>query len=293
MLLFATTILLPITTTTSLLSIKTTILNQLLSICSTANATTVSTTHSTLPTAAQQQNSFYTPTTIPPARIAENANLSDIFPFEFKANESPFLLSNAATNKQKAITAIYTEAEVKIKTIRLILNNRSTRNIITYQLMQQLKRNTPVGEIDNFPFTLDGITIPVKVLVMDALQLENPRITTLLSRTTCLKKAPVFEFEEEEEKPVVKTFMAIELTSNWAEETEQIYFATNSYSEEPETFGWNIPYFKPEPKKQHSYILLKCKDCYKKLFSMGVCISPEEKYENHTCYYCKTCHREQ
>ncbi|KAG9290586.1 hypothetical protein G9A89_020956 [Geosiphon pyriformis] len=91
--------------------------------------------------AAQQQNPFYTPTTILPARIAENANLSDIFPFEFEANESPFLLSNVATNKQKAITAMYTEAEVKGKAIRLILDSGSTGSIITYQLMQQLKRN--------------------------------------------------------------------------------------------------------------------------------------------------------
>ncbi|KAG9296426.1 hypothetical protein G9A89_015018 [Geosiphon pyriformis] len=90
---------------------------------------------------AQQQNSSYTPITIPSARIAENANLSDIFPFEFKANESPFLLSNAAANEQKAITAMYTEAEVEGKTIRLILDSGSARSIITYQLMQQLKRN--------------------------------------------------------------------------------------------------------------------------------------------------------
>ncbi|KAG9292462.1 hypothetical protein G9A89_002946 [Geosiphon pyriformis] len=140
-------------------------------------------------TTAQQQNSSYTPTTIPPARIAENANLSDIFPFEFEANESPFLLSNAAANEQKAITAMYTEAEVKGKTIRLILNSGSAGSIITYQLMQQLKRNvnqpaqtvivtadgmkkTPVEEIDNFPFTFDGIIIPVKVLVMDASQYQ-------------------------------------------------------------------------------------------------------------------------
>ncbi|KAG9288476.1 hypothetical protein G9A89_015682 [Geosiphon pyriformis] len=91
--------------------------------------------------AAQQQNPSYTPITILPARIAENANLSNIFFFEFKANESPFLLSNAAANKQKAITAIYTEAEVERKTICLILNSGSTGSIITYQLMQQLKRN--------------------------------------------------------------------------------------------------------------------------------------------------------
>ncbi|KAG9303810.1 hypothetical protein G9A89_018707 [Geosiphon pyriformis] len=217
--------------------------------------------------AAQQQNSSYTSTTIPPARIAENANLSDIFPFEFKANESPFLLSNAATNKQKAITAMYTEAEVEGKAIYLILDSGSTRSIIIYQLMQQLKKNTviitadgmkktPIEEIDNFPFTLDGITISVKVLVMDApqyqalvrndwLQKANAKLDWETQElqlfyqgqppqvsATC---APVFEFEKKEKKPVVETFMALESTSNWAEETEQTYFATKSYSEKPET----------------------------------------------------------
>ncbi|KAG9290014.1 hypothetical protein G9A89_010320 [Geosiphon pyriformis] len=139
--------------------------------------------------AQQQPNLSYTPTTISPARIAENTNLSNIFPFEFEANESPFLLSNAAANEQKAITAMYTEAKVEEKTIHLILDSRSAGSIITYQLMQQLKRNvdrpaqtvivtadgmkkTPVGEIDNFLFTLDGITIPVKVLVMDTPQYQ-------------------------------------------------------------------------------------------------------------------------
>ncbi|KAG9285542.1 hypothetical protein G9A89_006530 [Geosiphon pyriformis] len=134
------------------------------------------------------------------ARIAKNANLSDIFPFEFEANKSPFLLSNVAANKQKAITVMYTEAEVEGKSIRLILDNGSARSIITYQLMQQLKRNvdqpaqtiivtadgmkkTPVGEIDNFPFTIDGITIPVKVLIMDAPQYQA------LIRNNWLQKA--------------------------------------------------------------------------------------------------------
>ncbi|KAG9301844.1 hypothetical protein G9A89_004523 [Geosiphon pyriformis] len=92
--------------------------------------------------------------------------------------------SSAAEEKIDQLTK-KTEAEVKGKTICLILDSGSARSIITYQLMQQLKKNvdrpaqtviittndikkTPVGEIDNFPFTLDGITIPVKVLVMDA-----------------------------------------------------------------------------------------------------------------------------
>ncbi|KAG9290021.1 hypothetical protein G9A89_010327 [Geosiphon pyriformis] len=110
--------------------------------------------------------------TISPAQIAQNANLSDIFPFKFEANKSPFLLSNTAANEQKAITAI-----------------GSAGSIITYQLMQQLQRTvnrpaqtvivtaddikkTPVEEIDNFLFTIDGITIPVKVLVMNAPQYQ-------------------------------------------------------------------------------------------------------------------------
>ncbi|KAG9290837.1 hypothetical protein G9A89_010986 [Geosiphon pyriformis] len=231
--------------------------------------------------ATQQQNPSYTPTTIPPARIAENANLSDIFPFEFKANESPFLLSNAATNEQKAIMVIYTEAKVKGKTICLILDSGSAGSIITYQLMQQLKRNvnqpaqtvivtadgmkkTPVGEIDNFLFTLDGITIPVKVLVMNApqyqalvgndwLQKANtnlnwetqeliisyqgqhawvPAICSTFNKHS--EKAPAFEFEPEEEKPLIETFMALGSTSNWAEETEQEHFTAHF---EPKTSG--------------------------------------------------------
>ncbi|KAG9285280.1 hypothetical protein G9A89_001414 [Geosiphon pyriformis] len=253
-----------------------------------------------------------------------------------EANESPFLLSNAVANEQKAITAMYAEAKVEGKPIRLILDSGFARSIITYQLMQQLKRNvdqpaqtvivtadgmkkTPVGEIDNFLFTLNGITIPVKVLVMDApqyqafvgndwLQKANanlnwetqeltisyqgqhtriPAICGIFNKRS--EKALTFEFEPKEKKPIIKTFMALGSTSNWADETEQKHFTTHT---KPETSGWNIPYSKPEPRKQCPYIPLKCKDCHKKLSSMGACISPEEEYENHTCYYCKACHRE-
>ncbi|KAG9300078.1 hypothetical protein G9A89_018355 [Geosiphon pyriformis] len=191
-------------------------------------------------------------------RIAENANLSDIFSFEFEANESLFLLNNAAANKQKAITAMYTKAEVKEKAIRLILDSRSARSIITYQLMQQLKKNTvivitngmkktSVEEIANFSFTFDEITIPVKVLIIKTGKPKNynSSIKDNMPKYSLLVKAPVFEFEEKEEKHVVKTFMALESTSNWAEETKQT-----------------------------------------------ACISPKEEYENHTCYYCKAYHRE-
>ncbi|KAG9301571.1 hypothetical protein G9A89_016641, partial [Geosiphon pyriformis] len=300
--------------------------------------------------AAPTQNPSTNNQTIPPAKIAENANLSDIFPFEFEANESPFLLSNAAVNEQKAITAMYTEAEVEGKQIRLILDSGSAGNIITYQLMQQLHRNvdrpaqtvivtadgmkkTPVGEIDNFPFTIDGITIPVKVLVMDAPQYQALVGNDWLFKAnanldwetqelkisyqgqytrvpaTCgtfnkrSEKAPVFEFEKEEEKPTIETYMALGSTSNWADEMEQqfvnnpepqaTWLETPEQETEPISNGWEIQsYSKQKPTKRRAHIPLKCKDCNKKLSSMGACIHPEEPYGEHTHYYCKVCHNE-
>ncbi|KAG9304763.1 hypothetical protein G9A89_003937 [Geosiphon pyriformis] len=266
------------------------------------------------------------------AQIVQNANLSDIFPFEFEANKSLFLLSNAAVNEQKAITVMYTEATVEGKPICLILDSGLAGSIITYQLIQQLKQNvdrpaqtvivtadgmkkTPVGKIDDFPFLIDRITIPVKVLVIDApqyqalvgndwllkananLNWETQELKILYQEQYIIvlaicgtfnkrsKKAPVFEFKEEKEIPLTETYMALGSTSNWAEETEQEIFE--------ESRGWKkVRYSTPKPQKQPLYILLKCKDCNKKLSSMGACISPEEEYETRTCYFCKACHRE-
>ncbi|KAG9296539.1 hypothetical protein G9A89_015131 [Geosiphon pyriformis] len=194
--------------------------------------------------------------TILPAQIVQNTNLSDIFLFKFKANKSPFLLSNTAVNEQKAITAMYTEATIKGKPIQLILDSRFTESIITYQLIQQLNRNVnrpaqtvivtadgikkrPVGEIDNFPFTINGITISVKVLVMNISQYQVLKTQELkisyqeqytIVPATCgtfnkqSEKAPVFEFEEKKEMPFTKTYMALGSIFNWAGETEQKIF---------------------------------------------------------------------
>ncbi|KAG9284435.1 hypothetical protein G9A89_023692 [Geosiphon pyriformis] len=132
--------------------------------------------------------------TIPPAQIAQNANLSDIFPFEFEANESPFLLSNAAVNEQKAITAIYTKATVEKKPIRLILDSRSAGTQTVIVTADGMKK-TPVGEIDNFPFTIDRITIPVKVLVMD-----TPQYQALVRNDWLLKANANLDWETQELK---------------------------------------------------------------------------------------------
>ncbi|KAG9298235.1 hypothetical protein G9A89_002723 [Geosiphon pyriformis] len=216
--------------------------------------------------AAQQQNSSHNHTTIPPAKIAENANFFNIFSFEFEANKSPFLLSNAAANKQKAITAMYTEAEVEGKTIHLILDSGSTGSIITYQLMQHSdnychcqwheKNSTLVGNdwLQKANAKLDWETQELQIFYQGQ-HVQVPATCGTFNK--CSKKAPAFKFEPEKEKPIIETFMAL------------------------------------GSMKQCFYIPLKCKDCHKNLSSMGACISPEEKYENHTCYYCKACHREQ
>ncbi|KAG9288396.1 hypothetical protein G9A89_021427 [Geosiphon pyriformis] len=134
--------------------------------------------------AVPKQNSYNN--TIPPAQIAQNTNLSNIFPFEFEANESPFLLSNAAANERKAITVIYTEA-----TLQRTVDRPAQTVIVTADGMKK----TPVREIDNFSFTIDGITIPVKVLVMDA-----PQYQALVGNDWLLKTNANLDWETQELK---------------------------------------------------------------------------------------------
>ncbi|KAG9300238.1 hypothetical protein G9A89_011311 [Geosiphon pyriformis] len=202
--------------------------------------------------------------TILSAQIAQNANLLDIFSFKFKANESPFLLSNTAANEQKAITAMYTEATL-IQHLQRTVDRPAQTVIVTADSMKK----TPVKKIDNFLFTIDKITIPVKVLVIDAPQYQalvrnywllkaNANLNWetqelkisyqeqyTIVPVTCgtfnkqLEKASVFEFEEKKEMLLTETYMAFKSTSNWAEETEQEIFE--------ESRGWKkVRYSIPE-----------------------------------------------
>ncbi|KAG9301444.1 hypothetical protein G9A89_018116 [Geosiphon pyriformis] len=66
--------------------------------------------------------------------------------------------------------------------------------------------------------------------------------------------------------PLTETYMALGSTFNWAEETEQEIFE--------ESRRWKkVRYSTLEPWKQPPYIPLKCKDCNKKLSSMGASIA--------------------
>ncbi|KAG9302433.1 hypothetical protein G9A89_011483 [Geosiphon pyriformis] len=125
--------------------------------------------------------------TIPPAVATEDSSLAAIFPFELKENKTMF--SGAALDEKRPITAMYMEATVNNTPIKLILDSGSAGSIIMLQLVNQLgfkvdcavtsqiitaDRSTklPHGEINSFPFEINGIVIPTKVLVMDATQYQ-------------------------------------------------------------------------------------------------------------------------
>ncbi|KAG9287824.1 hypothetical protein G9A89_017419 [Geosiphon pyriformis] len=135
-----------------------------------------------------KSNQHISTNTIPLATISSNKSLAVIFPFKLEKN-APILLFSGAALEKKPITAIYTDARVDGHPIKLILDSGSAGSIITRQLMEQLGRRvdraasariitangatkTPIGEIDDFPFEVNGIVTPIKVLVMEATQYQ-------------------------------------------------------------------------------------------------------------------------
>ncbi|KAG9296381.1 hypothetical protein G9A89_014973 [Geosiphon pyriformis] len=137
-----------------------------------------------------------------PATIIENELLDAIFPFKLKEPSTTPLFSGA-TLEEKPITAMYTNAKVDGHSIKLILDSGLAGSIITKQLMDQLgcrvdctasariittngATKTPIGEIDDFPFEVNGIIIPIKVLVMEATQYQVLVENDWLSKTNAI-----------------------------------------------------------------------------------------------------------
>ncbi|KAG9287783.1 hypothetical protein G9A89_017378 [Geosiphon pyriformis] len=119
-----------------------------------------------------------------PAMVTKNESLIAIFPFKLEETINPPLFSGAAL-KKKPITAMYTNVKVDGHFIKLILDSGLAGSIITRQLMDQLDHQvdhaasariitadgmtkTLIKEIDNFPIKVNGIIVPIKVLVMEA-----------------------------------------------------------------------------------------------------------------------------
>ncbi|KAG9298297.1 hypothetical protein G9A89_002785 [Geosiphon pyriformis] len=159
-----------------------------------------------------ETNQYLTLTSnILPATITENKLLDAIFLFEL---EEPLTmpLFNGAILKEKPITVMYTDAKVDGHSIKLILDSRSAGSIITKQLMDQLgcrvdrttsariittnrTTKTSIGEIDDFPFKVNGIIIPIKVLVIEATQYQTLVGNDWLSKTNAILDWTMQEFQ--------------------------------------------------------------------------------------------------
>ncbi|KAG9286358.1 hypothetical protein G9A89_014524 [Geosiphon pyriformis] len=139
---------------------------------------------------------------IPPTMITENKSLAAIFFFKLEETINPSLFNGTVLEK-KSITAMYTDTKVDGHFIKLILDSGSAGSIITRQLMDQLGRRvdctvstriitanevtkTPIGKIDNFSIEVNGIIVPIKVLIMKATQYQALIGNDWLSKTNTI-----------------------------------------------------------------------------------------------------------
>ncbi|KAG9306874.1 hypothetical protein G9A89_002543 [Geosiphon pyriformis] len=214
---------------------------------------------------------------IPPATVTNDKLLAAIFLFDLKEMIKILLFSGAALEK-KPITTMYTDAKIDGHAIKLILDSGLAGSIITRQLMDQLADRaikTPIGKIDNLPIEINSIMVPIKVLVMEATQYQalvswadidhNELLPILLS--------PTLSWEEKRKGKKKE--------NNLPEKTELTKDTTS---------GWTSLYFIHEPLPQPPHILLKYKNCEKKLSSMEAWVTPDKNYWMQTHYYYKSCH---
>ncbi|KAG9305731.1 hypothetical protein G9A89_005129 [Geosiphon pyriformis] len=109
---------------------------------------------------------------IPPATVTEDESLATIFPFEIE-EPSGILLFSEATIEEKPITAMYTNTKIDGHSIKLILDScqvdcAASARIITADRATK----TPIGEINNLSIEINGITVSIKILVMEATQYQ-------------------------------------------------------------------------------------------------------------------------
>ncbi|KAG9293795.1 hypothetical protein G9A89_019133 [Geosiphon pyriformis] len=221
--------------------------------------------------------------TIPPAVATKDSSLTAIFSFELEENKAMF--SGAALDKKCPITAMYMEATVNNIPIKLILDSGSAKSIIMLQLVNQLgfkvdcavtsqiitadgSTKLPHGKIDSFPFKINGIVIPTKVLTTQELLINynghQARIPATCGhfQKPSANQRPTFEFEENPALPAIKTY--------------QFFWTDDQKTRLPAIL---IP-------------KLECLVCKKKLSSMTACSAPNKDPRNPTHYYCNRCNKE-
>ncbi|KAG9286278.1 hypothetical protein G9A89_014264 [Geosiphon pyriformis] len=269
---------------------------------------------------------------IPPTTITKDKSLATIFPFEFEKTATMPLFSGAIL-EAKPITTMYTDAKVEGQFIKLILDSGSAGSIITRQLMDQLGcrvnqaasariitadgvTKTPIGEIDDFPFEVNGIMTSIKVLVMEATQYQalgqHIRVPAIYGHfKTPPREKLLIELEEEKEKPTWEAYQVSWMDEKHNEllpilfwddsnkrkgkqkeeltwETDDLTWTDNDEKTTQTITAYNNTYTIPQ---QSTYCRPKliCIDCDKKLSSMGACCSDNKEYHTTTKFYCRLC----
>ncbi|KAG9304374.1 hypothetical protein G9A89_019936 [Geosiphon pyriformis] len=241
--------------------------------------------------------------TIPPAVATEDSSLTAIFPFELEENETMF--SGAALDEKRPITAMYTEATVNNTPIKLILDSGSAGSIVTLQLVNQLgfkvdraatsqiitadgSTKLPYGEIDSFPFEINGIVIPTKVLVMDATQYQA------LVGNDWLTKANATLDWTTQELLINYNAPTKDLPSNLRKiqhyQPSKPISSLGLMTKEQDYQPYQRRPVKKDPNGTRPK--LECSVCKKKLSSMTACSTPDEDPRNPTHYYCNHCNKE-
>ncbi|KAG9304842.1 hypothetical protein G9A89_020533 [Geosiphon pyriformis] len=164
------------------------------------------------------------------ATITNNKSLAAIFLFEIEEPSSTPVLNGAALDK-KPITTIYTNAKVDGRQV----NRAASARIITANGATK----TPIGKIDDFPFEVNGIMTPIKVLVMEATQYQAlgqhicvPAMCGYFK--TSLREKLLIKLEEEKEKPI------------W--EAYQVSWANADHNKLPPILSWDNKKKKKEEK---------------------------------------------
>ncbi|KAG9284520.1 hypothetical protein G9A89_014124 [Geosiphon pyriformis] len=213
---------------------------------------------------------------ISPATSTKDKTLATIFLFKLE-EMNPVLLFSEAVLDTKPITIMYTDAKVDNHQVDcaasacIITTNGATK--------------TPIDKIDDFSIEVNDIIVPIKVLVMEATQYQAligndwlSKINTMLNWNTQklqLSQNRVGRRQQEKKKKKKEENV-----------TEKVIDTKKINS------GWTNLYSVHKPLPQLPYIPLKCKDCKKKLSSMGALVAPDKNYWTHMYYYYKPCHRE-
>ncbi|KAG9294164.1 hypothetical protein G9A89_021523 [Geosiphon pyriformis] len=158
-----------------------------------------------------------------------------IFPFDIDNLNTHSLFSGTVINQDKPIMALYTNARVEGIDIKLILDSGLAGNIITKQLMDQLgcqvdcattaqiitadgNTKTPIREIDNFPFKINGIQISIKVLITETIQYQalHAQVSAMCGYfKTQHTKEPLIEFENTPLLPTIETYQILSDEGLW------------------------------------------------------------------------------